>query len=100
MAHPEAGIEDVRRPRQAAQSIFIGNDLFATGFQWMKAAYPGFKDEQRKPYTFNPAPFLADKMSGQQGYVTSEPYAVEKRRRLQAEALPAGRRRLHHAPRP
>jgi len=31
-----------------------------------------------KPYTFNPQPFLADKRSGMQGYVTSEPYAVEK----------------------
>jgi NitT/TauT family transport system substrate-binding protein len=38
----------------------------------------GFKDEQRRPYTFNPAPFIADKKSAQQGYVTSEPYAVEK----------------------
>ena len=31
-----------------------------------------------KPYTFNPQPFLADKHSAMQGYVTSEPYAVEK----------------------
>jgi len=31
-----------------------------------------------KPYTFNPQPFLADKQSAMQGYVTSEPYAVEK----------------------
>jgi NitT/TauT family transport system substrate-binding protein len=31
-----------------------------------------------KPYTFNPQPFLADKNSAMQGYVTSEPYAVEK----------------------
>ncbi len=31
-----------------------------------------------KPYTFNAQPFLADKKSAMQGYVTSEPYAVEK----------------------
>ena len=31
-----------------------------------------------KPYTFNPQPFLADKRSAMQGYVTSEPYAIEK----------------------
>ncbi len=30
------------------------------------------------PYTFNPAPFIANPKSIQQGYVTSEPYAVEK----------------------
>ena len=59
-------------------TIFLGKDLFATGFQWMKKAYPGFRDEQYKPYTFNPAPFLADKNSAQQGYITSEPYAIEK----------------------
>ena len=31
-----------------------------------------------KPYTFNPQPFLADKSTAMQGYVTSEPFAVEK----------------------
>ena len=31
-----------------------------------------------KPYTFNPQPFLADKKSAMQGYVTSEPFAIEK----------------------
>ena len=31
-----------------------------------------------KPYTFNPAPFLADTNSVQQGYVTSEPFAIEQ----------------------
>ena len=41
-----------------------------------------------KPYTFNPQPFLADKRSAMQGYVTSEPYAIEKAGRLQAEGFP------------
>ena len=31
-----------------------------------------------KPYTFNPQPFLADKNSAMQGYVTSEPFAIEQ----------------------
>ncbi len=35
-------------------------------------------DEQKRPYNFNPAPFLADKNSAQQGYITSEPFAIEK----------------------
>nr|HMN73890.1 ABC transporter substrate-binding protein [Rhodoblastus sp.] len=34
--------------------------------------------EKVKPYSFNPAPFIADKTSVQQGYLTSEPYEVEK----------------------
>jgi len=59
-------------------TIFMGKDGYASYFQWMKAAFEGFSDEQYKPYTFNPAPFLADKQSAQQGYITSEPYAIEQ----------------------
>ena len=51
----------------------------------------GFREQQVKPYTFNPQPFLADKRSAMQGYVTSEPYAVETQGPLQAEDLPARR---------
>ena len=61
-----------------ADTLFLGKDIFVTTFTWMKAAYPGFRDEQYKPYTFNSAPFLADKMSVQQGYVTSEPLTIFK----------------------
>ena len=38
----------------------------------------GFDAAKRVPYTFNPAPFIANQKSIQQGYVTSEPFAVEK----------------------
>ncbi|MEM9351226.1 MAG: ABC transporter substrate-binding protein, partial [Pseudomonadota bacterium] len=47
----------------------------ATYYEWMKAAY-GFTDEVRQPYTFNSAPFLANVDSAQQGYLSSEPYAI------------------------
>lgn len=77
MTHPEAGVQTFADLAKLPV-IFIGDDLFVTGWQWMKAAYPGFKDEQRKPYPYNLAGFLADKMSANQGYATSEPYAVEK----------------------
>jgi NitT/TauT family transport system substrate-binding protein len=76
MTHPEAGVKTFADLAKVPV-IFIGDDLFVTGWQWMKAAYPGFKDEQRKPYPYNLAGFLADKMSGNQGYLTSEPYAVQ-----------------------
>jgi len=38
----------------------------------------GFTEEQRKPYTFNPAPFLANPEVAMQGYLSSEPYLIEK----------------------
>ena len=44
---------------------------------WLRSKY-GFTDAQVRKYTFNNAPFLADKRSVQQGYLTSEPYTIEK----------------------
>ncbi|RYF35857.1 MAG: ABC transporter substrate-binding protein [Comamonadaceae bacterium] len=44
---------------------------------WLKSKY-GFKDDQTRPYTFNIQPFVADKNSVQQGYLTSEPFAIQK----------------------
>jgi NitT/TauT family transport system substrate-binding protein len=58
-------------------TLFISKEGISSYFQWLKSEY-GFSDDKIKPYTFNPQPFLADKHSAMQGYVTSEPYAVEK----------------------
>ena len=58
-------------------TLLIGDNGFASYYQWMIAAH-GFTAEQREPYTFNPAPFIADPRRGMQGYLSSEPYAVEK----------------------
>ncbi|MBV8593108.1 MAG: ABC transporter substrate-binding protein, partial [Caulobacteraceae bacterium] len=75
MSHPGVGLDKWEELPKA--TAFIGKEGLASFYQWMKTAY-GFKEEKVKPYTFNPAPFIADKTSIQQGYVTSEPYAVEK----------------------
>ncbi|HLN10733.1 MAG TPA: ABC transporter substrate-binding protein [Xanthobacteraceae bacterium] len=75
LAHPDQGIntfEDLKK-----LTLLVSSEGMATYFQWLKADY-GFKEEQTRPYTFNPQPFLADKRVAMQGYVTSEPYAVEK----------------------
>ncbi|MBO0347025.1 ABC transporter substrate-binding protein [Roseibium limicola] len=77
IAHPDQGLEKFE-DLATLPTIFMGKDGFASYFQWMKSAYEGFKDEQYKPYTFNPGPFLADKQSAQQGYITSEPFAIEE----------------------
>jgi NitT/TauT family transport system substrate-binding protein len=77
MTHPDAGYNTFADLAKAP-TIFMGKDIFVTTFAWMKATFPGFNDGQYKPYTFNPAPFIADDKSVQQGYVTSEPYAVKQ----------------------
>jgi NitT/TauT family transport system substrate-binding protein len=58
-------------------TLFVSKEGMTTYFQWLKSEY-GFSESKVKPYTFNPQPFIVDKKSAMQGYVTSEPYAVEK----------------------
>ena len=77
MAHPELGLKEFGDLAKL-ESMFIGDDLFASGYRWMMAAYPGITEGQRKPYNYSVAPFLADPKSGQQGYLTSEPFSVMK----------------------
>jgi NitT/TauT family transport system substrate-binding protein len=70
----------------------VGNDSFAalkgktilvaaggrsSYWPYLKARF-GLADEQVRPYTFNMAPFLADKTICQQGFVSSEPYVIEQ----------------------
>ena len=75
LSHPGAGLDTFEDLPKA--TAFIGKDTLASAWQWLKLAY-GFRDEKVKPYTFNPASFIADKNSIQQGYATSEPFEVER----------------------
>jgi len=75
IAHPDQGIDKFEDLKKL--TLFVSKEGMVTYYQWLKADF-GFKDDQVKPYTFNPQPFLADKRSAMQGYVTSEPFAIEK----------------------
>jgi NitT/TauT family transport system substrate-binding protein len=75
IAHPDQGIEKFTDLKNL--TLFVSSEGAATYYQWLKADY-GFKDSQVRPYTFNPQPFIVNPKSAMQGYVTSEPFAVEK----------------------
>ena len=75
MSHPGVGLDKWTDLTKA--TAYVGKEGLASFYQWMKVAY-GFKEENVKPYTFNAGPFIADKNAIQQGYLTAEPYAVEK----------------------
>ncbi len=75
MSHPGVGLDKWTDLPKA--TVFASSGALNTFYAWMRMAY-GFKDENVKPYNYNSAPFIADKHSIQQGYLTSEPYAVEK----------------------
>ena len=76
MSHPGQGLDKFEDLKNAEQYI-LGDEGAQSFFQWMITEY-GFDPAKRVPYTFNPAPFIANPKSIQQGYATSEPYAVEK----------------------
>ena len=75
IAHPGQGTEKFQDLKNL--TLFISREGMASYYQWLKADY-GFSDAKVKPYTFNPQPFLADPKSAMQGYVTSEPFAIEQ----------------------
>ncbi|AKI00666.1 ABC-type nitrate/sulfonate/bicarbonate transport system, periplasmic component [Hoeflea sp. IMCC20628] len=76
MTHPGQGLDTWEELKNAEQFI-LGDAGFQSYYQYMITEY-GFDASKRVPYTFNPAPFIANPKSAQQGYITSEPFAVER----------------------
>ena len=74
LSHPESRITKLEELKPL--TLFVSKEGISSYFQWLKSEY-GFSEEKVRPYTFNPQPFIADMQSAMQGYVTSEPYAVE-----------------------
>lgn len=73
IAHPDVDkIEDLR-----TRTLLIGQASETTYWPWLKAKY-GFTEEQKRPYAYSVQQFLVDKNIAQQGYITSEPYAIEQ----------------------
>ena len=73
IAHPGvAKLEDLK-----GRPIAIGAASNNTFWPWLKQRY-GFTDDQKRPYAFSVQPFLADPKLAQQGFVTSEPFSIEK----------------------
>ncbi len=75
IAHPDAGIRSLADMK--GHPVLLSDASVTAFWVWLKAKY-GFTDDQVRKYTFNNAPFLADKRIVQQGYLTSEPYTLEK----------------------
>lgn len=59
------------------KTILIAPTATRSYWLWLKAKY-GFQDSQTRPYTFNIQPFVADPNTVQQGYLTAEPFAIQK----------------------
>jgi NitT/TauT family transport system substrate-binding protein len=84
IAHPDAGVADFDDLK--GLTLFVSKEGIASYFQWLKSDFK-FSEAKVKPYTFNAQPFLADKRSAMQGYVTSEPYQIEKQAHFQPKVF-------------
>jgi NitT/TauT family transport system substrate-binding protein len=84
MAHPGAGVASIADMK--GRPILLSDASVGAFWIWLKAKY-GFTDDQVRKYTYNPAPFLADRRAIQQGYVTSEPYVLETEAKVKPEVF-------------
>jgi len=76
MSHPGMGLDKWAALPQA-KPVYLGAGAINTFYAWLRLSY-GFKDENIRPYNFNSAPFIMNKNSIQQGYVTAEPFEIER----------------------
>ena len=75
IAHPGQGNDSFAALK--GKPILIGADTRASWWRFLAGKF-GYSDAQIRPYTFNLQPFLADKTLVQQGYLGSEPFAIEQ----------------------
>lgn len=75
ITHERADIQSIADMK--GKPIMVSDATISAFWVWLKAKY-GFEDRQIRKYTFNLAPFLVDADAIQQGYLTSEPYLIER----------------------
>lgn len=75
IAHPN--VTSLEQIKEENLPVYIASFAHTTFWPWLKAEY-GFTDDVTRPYTFSVAPFMADPKIVQQGYLSSEPYAMKQ----------------------
>lgn len=75
LAHPDVGINAIADLK--GHPILLSDASKTAFWPWMRDKY-GFSDSQVRSYTFDNGPFILNKDAVQEGYLTSEPYTIEK----------------------
>ncbi len=75
IGHPNTGLAGFENLR--GRTVLVGAQARTTWWPFLARKY-GLRDEQVRPYTFNPQPFLADRLLVQQGYLGSEPFTIRQ----------------------
>jgi NitT/TauT family transport system substrate-binding protein len=84
MTHPRPDVKKLADMK--GKPIMISDAATVAWWPWLRAKY-GFSDTQIRKYTFNLAPFLVDKNAIQEGYLSSEPYSVEKQAKFKPQVF-------------
>jgi NitT/TauT family transport system substrate-binding protein len=84
LAHPGAGINSIADMK--GHPILLSAASKTAFWPWMRAKY-GFSDDQVRSYEDNNAQFMLDRRLVQEGYVTSEPYTIEKEGRFKPQVF-------------
>ena len=75
ISHPGVGSDTLAEMK--GKPIMISAANRTGSWLFLKAKY-GFSDSQIRPYNFSVLPFLADPKAIEMGFVSSEPYQIEK----------------------
>ena len=75
IGHPDTGFEGFENLK--GRTLLIGSGGRVTYWPFLRKKY-GLQDDQLRPYTFNMAPYLADRNVVQQGFLSSEPYSISQ----------------------
>ncbi len=75
ITHPRDDVNTLGDMR--GKPIMISDATRTAWWPWLEAEF-GFSEDQIRKYTSSVAPFLVDPQAIQQGYITSEPYLIER----------------------
>jgi len=75
ISHPRRDLNSIADMR--GKPVLISAATMTAFWPWLRTKF-GFSDRQIRKYTHNLAPFIRDPNAIQEGYLTSEPYTIEK----------------------
>lgn len=82
ITHPRDDVNSIADMKN--NPIMVADATISTFWIWLRAEF-GFANKQIRKYTYNLAPFLVNPKAIQQGYLTSEPYLIEKEAGIKPE---------------
>lgn len=84
ITHPRDDVKSIADMK--GKPIMVSDATTSAFWQWLKVKYD-FTDDQIRKYTFNLAPFITDPKAIQEGYLSSEPYTIEREAKFKPQVF-------------